>query len=142
MAPAHPFRETLLYLACGAIGGLVGYAAFFWLWRQGLYAIVLPGALLGLGCGLFAQRSSWTMGLVAGLAGLLLGLFTEWRFMGGEMGFWEFLGSAGQLQRSTQVLIILGGLFAAWFGRGRNDPVFRRRPLESRPKELPDEEQE
>ena len=39
-------------LAGAALGGIVGYLVFGWLARQGLYALVLPGASLGLGCAL------------------------------------------------------------------------------------------
>ena len=33
-------------------GGTLGYFAFFWIAAQGLYALVLPGGLLGLGAGI------------------------------------------------------------------------------------------
>ena len=64
----------------GAIAGsLLGYFAFFLLVRQGFYAMVLPGTLVGLGCGLLSGIKSHVLGIASGLLAALLGIFTEWR---------------------------------------------------------------
>jgi hypothetical protein len=63
------------------VGGLVGYFAFFWLLRHGYYALMLPGALVGIGAGVFRSASRLTP-LSCALIALALGYFTEWRFAG------------------------------------------------------------
>ena len=77
--PNQP-RTIALGLLGAAVGGCLGYFAFFWIARQGFYALVLPPALLGLGAGLCARRRSVCLAVICGVAGLALGLFTEWRF--------------------------------------------------------------
>jgi hypothetical protein len=62
-----------------ALGGAAGYALFVIALRFGFYAIVLPGALLGIGAGL-ARNRSVLMALLCGLLALGLGLFTEWKY--------------------------------------------------------------
>ena len=44
-------KDFLPGLIGGAVGGLVGYFLVGWVSRQGFYAMILPGALVGLGCG-------------------------------------------------------------------------------------------
>ena len=43
--------SNLLGLGGAVIGGVVGYAGFRFAWSRGFYAMILPGGLLGLGCG-------------------------------------------------------------------------------------------
>src|SRR5437868_4035104 len=72
--------DLILAAAGGVAGGVAGYYIFFWLVGQGFYGMMIPGALLGLGCGLLAREPSQTRGVVCALAGLALGIYTEWRF--------------------------------------------------------------
>lgn len=73
--------QTILLGLLGAIvGGIIGYFVFFWIARQGLYALALPAGLMGFAAGLCARRRSRPLAVVCGVAGLGLGLFTEWRF--------------------------------------------------------------
>jgi hypothetical protein len=112
-----------LCLAGGVAGGLLGYLAFVWMAGQGLYAIVLPGAGIGLGCGALAQRSSLATGLVAGLAALAAGIYAQWRFApfvaDDSLGF--FLQHLGDVQPAMLLMIAFGGLCGFWFGRGRSE---------------------
>src|SRR4051794_9090396 len=77
-------RERVLDSLTAAVGaaggGIVGYHIFFWLANQGFYGMMIPGAMLGLGAGLLARNPSQTRGVVLGVAGVLLGLYTEWKF--------------------------------------------------------------
>src|SRR5262249_34107066 len=52
-------QKNLLALGGALVGGAVGYFAFFWIAQQGVYGLVLPGGLLGLGAGIVQNRSSW-----------------------------------------------------------------------------------
>ena len=71
--------DACLSLIGAAAGGAIGFFAFGWLLRQGYYAMVLPGAMVGIGCGLLSRRDSLVRGILCGLAGLALGLFCEWK---------------------------------------------------------------
>ena len=68
-------------LACvGAIaGGALGAAVFWFLLRHGFYAVAFPGALVGIGAGMFAKRRSIPFAVACGVAALLVGLLAEWR---------------------------------------------------------------
>ncbi|MHC4176210.1 MAG: hypothetical protein ACYSWU_01815 [Planctomycetota bacterium] len=118
----------VLGLLGAAGGGAIGYFVFFLLARQGLYAIVLPGALLGLGCGALSRGKSNLLGVVCGLLGLLLGVFIEWRFAPfvADNSLWFFVTHLDDLATIKLVMIALGGLFAFWFGRGRQPGVWKR----------------
>src|SRR2546423_14959482 len=72
--------STTLGVIGGIVGGVFGYVLFFWIIRQGFYALVLPGASIGLGCGLLARHRSVPRGIACALAALGLGLYTEWKF--------------------------------------------------------------
>ena len=65
----------LLGLAGGIAGDALGYYLYFVLAGFGLYAIVLPGAAIGLICGALwhGNPTPWPLALL----GEALGLFTE-----------------------------------------------------------------
>lgn len=108
-------KQTLLAFAGAAIGGVVGYLAFFWLRGQGLYGMILPGGLLGLGAGIGRTRSAG-VAIAFSVAALLLGLFTEWRHMPhkDDPSFGYFLKHVGDLQPVTLVMIAVGAAIAFW----------------------------
>ncbi|MGB2821537.1 MAG: hypothetical protein WBF17_11185 [Phycisphaerae bacterium] len=127
----------LLGLLGAAVGGFLGYWLFFVIARQGFYGIVLPGALIGIGCGCLSGRKSNALGFICGAAGLLAGLLAEWRFAPfvADKSLWYFLTHLHRLRVVTQVLIALGAALAFWFGRGREGgalPWRRKPPAEER----------
>ena len=67
----------MLVLAGAAVGGTLGYFVFFWVLRQGLYGLVIPGGLLGFGAA-WVRGGSKIMAVLCGLAALSLGLYCEW----------------------------------------------------------------
>ena len=73
-------QPVALGLLGAAVGGALGYFVFFWIARQGFYALILPPGLLGFTAGFFARHRSTPLALICAVAGLALGLFTEWRF--------------------------------------------------------------
>ena len=74
-------KTIALGLLGAAIGGTVGYFAFFWIASQGFYAIIIPPVLLGLTAGYLARRRSIPLAIICAVAGLALGLYTEWRYL-------------------------------------------------------------
>ncbi|MCH8839609.1 MAG: hypothetical protein IH831_02840, partial [Planctomycetes bacterium] len=108
----------LLGIVGGIVGGALGYLAFFLMARQGVYAIVLPGALLGLGCRFLSGFKSYALGVASGLLALLLGFFAEWRFAPfiADGSFAYFITHALNLKTMTLVMIAIGSFFGFWFG--------------------------
>jgi hypothetical protein len=114
----------------GALGGVVvGYFAFFLLARLGFYGLVLPGALLGIGCGALSGGKANLLGIACGLLAVLAGVFTEWRFapFNKDDSFAYFVTHVGDLGTLTLASIAAGGLFGFWFGRGREGGAWPRR---------------
>ena len=71
---------SLCGLAGGAVGALLGYFAFRWIAGQGVYALAVPGTLLGLGWGWASRHRSYFDAAVCGFLALGLGIFSEWKF--------------------------------------------------------------
>jgi len=124
---ARPVNWPLGFVGAFA-GGVLGYFAFFWMARQGFYALVLPGAALGLGCGLLSGGKSWGLGIACGVLGVMIGLITEWRYAPfvADDSLPYFLTHVGDLRPFTLAAIGLSGLFACWFGMGRARSLPRR----------------
>jgi len=124
-----PVVAWLLGLAGAVGGGVLGYSLFVVIVRQGFYAIVLPGALAGVGCGVLSGRKSNTLGIICGILGLIAGILAEWRFAPfiADKSLFYFLTHIHELPRFTQGLILLGAAFAFWFGRGRKGGAWLRR---------------
>ena len=102
----------------GAIaGGVIGYYATVWILSQGFYALALPGALLGLGCGRFSGMRSQSLGIACGVAGLVLGLVTDWTTNIADVSFGYYLTHLSNLKPFTMIMIVLGGYFGWSFGR-------------------------
>ena len=61
----------------------MGHFAFLWIARQGFYAIILPGALIGFAGGWAIQRQTLASGAVFGIVcaviAVIAGLVSEWR---------------------------------------------------------------
>jgi hypothetical protein len=113
-------KQTLLLFAGAAVGGALGYFAFFWVLRQGFYGLILPGGLLGLGAGFAKIRSIWPA-IACGLAAIALGLFTEWRYepfvKDDSLGY--FLQHVHELKPVTLLMILVGGVVGFWIPFGR-----------------------
>jgi Ca2+/Na+ antiporter len=118
MTSAHIVRAIL----GGAVGAILGYAIYAWLVGQGFYALAIPGAALGLGCGLTTRRSSLATGLACGVLGVLLGLLSEGRFFPfvKDNSLSYFISHASELKPVTWIMMAVGGIFAAYFGLGRD----------------------
>jgi hypothetical protein len=108
-------KNNLLALAGAILGGVLGYYAFFWIAKQGFYALILPGGLLGLGAGIVKNRS-WLIAVVCGLLAIALGLFTEWQYApfvkDESLGY--FLTHVADLKPVTLLMIAVGGFLGFW----------------------------
>jgi hypothetical protein len=115
----------LLGLVGAVIGGFLGFLIFQWLVGQNFYGLMIPGAMLGLGCSLLAQHRSLARGVVCGLAALLLALYIEWRFWPFKVdgGFKYLVVHFFDLKPITQLMIVLGGVFSYWMGKDAS-PLF------------------
>lgn len=108
---------------CGAIvGGALGALGYQWMLGHGYHALVLPGALLGLGAGVGAGTVSKWRGLACALGALVFGVLVEWRFrpFAADEGLGYFVQHLGDLRPPTMIMLVAGGLLAFWMGR---DPV-------------------
>jgi len=129
VGPAMPGRGAggispqalILGIVGGVVGGAVGVVLFGWMYRQGFYALLLPGALGGLGCSALAKRPSRTLGIVCGVLGLVLGLFAEWRYCWflDDPGLGYFITHLHELTAVTLLMMLGGALLGYWFGKGR-----------------------
>ncbi len=108
-------KNTVLVLLGAVIGGGLGHFAFLWIARQGFYGLILPGALVGFGAGVFRGSSKWVP-VLCGLLALALGIFSEWRFaafvVDSTLGY--FLSHLHQLRPITLIMIVVGAAIAFW----------------------------
>ena len=121
-------RGLLLGLAGAIAGGILGYFAFLWIARHGYYALMLPGAGVGIGGGSFVKTRSVPRGIICGVFALLLGIFSEWSFApfikDASLGY--FLGHLQDLSAITLLMIAAGACFGFWFSAGRENPTAPR----------------
>ena len=108
-------KNNILALVAALVGGTLGYFAFFWIAKQGFYALALPGGLLGLAAGVVKNRSVG-VAVVCGLMATALGLFTEYRFEPfiKDDSLSYFLAHVFDLRPVTLLMIIAGGTVGFW----------------------------
>ncbi len=111
----------------GAAGAALGYLAFHWLIGMGLYSVMLPGALFGLGCGLLSGKRSLVLATLSLFAGLALGIYAEWSWapFAADRSLPYFVAHLMDLRSNTKIMIVLGGVVAFWLGWGSNRGRFR-----------------
>jgi hypothetical protein len=137
----RPLISNLLGLVGAIVGGALGFYTFGWLMGQGFYGLMIPGAFLGLGCGLLAQHSSIARGIVCGVAALILALFTEWQYFPflADSSLSYFVQHLTDLRPVTILMTVIGAAIAFWVGK---DAGFRwlpegRKPAPAEPKQDP-----
>jgi hypothetical protein len=107
-----------------ALGGaVVGFFAFLWIARQGFYALVLPGALVGVAAS-FVPTRSVGVSFACGFIALATGLLAEWHFApfiaDGSLPY--FFSHIHQLKPVTLIMIAAGAFIGFW------GPYTRSRP--------------
>ena len=114
MNPSTKPQNLMFGLVGALVGGVIGYFAFFWIVRQGFYALLVPASLLGLGAGLAARQRIVPLAVICGIAGLLLGIATEWKFapFKADHSFLFFVTHLHDLKPITLIMIAVGGFFS------------------------------
>ena len=115
---ARKILGVVLGLVGAIIGGAVGVALVYWLRNQGFYAMMIPGAFVGLGAHVASPYPSNLRGAILGVAGLFVGVVTEWAvFWSGDPKFTVFLQEFPKQPTITFLMIGAGAIMAYWFGR-------------------------
>ncbi|HET6426293.1 MAG TPA: hypothetical protein VFG20_21555 [Planctomycetaceae bacterium] len=118
--PALPFG-----LIGAVLGGTLGYFGFFWVAQQGFYALLLPAGLLGLGAAIGARGRSLPLAIICGLLGLLLTLYTEWRFSPfiADESFAYFITHLHKLKPITLLFVAVGTFLSYRLALGMDSPA-------------------
>jgi hypothetical protein len=122
-SPARPADPLILVrgMAGAVAGGVIGYFLFRLLYKNGLYGIMIPGALLGLGAGLAARGKSAPLGILCAVAAVGLGILSEWTIgpFKKDPSLAFFVTHVHHLPAVKLMLMALGAACAYWFGQGR-----------------------
>jgi len=125
--------SNLLGLVGAIAGGVLGFHTFQWLSGHGFYGLAIPGAFLGLGCGLLSRHNSVPRGAFCGVAALVLSLYSEWKFQTFVVddSFLYMIANLWDKGPVTLVMIGLGTAIAFWVGKDggfRGTSEFRQPP--------------
>ena len=104
----------------GAIaGGALGYFGFGWFYQHGFYAMIMPGAILGLGCGMLARHPSTMRGVACALGAVALSLFTEWHYFPfiADDSLPYFLAHVQVVDPVHLLMMGVGAAIAYWVGK-------------------------
>ncbi|MDR3618839.1 MAG: hypothetical protein P4L85_05765 [Paludisphaera borealis] len=119
MTSSSRIASNLLGLVGATLGAILGYYTFLWIYHRGFYGMMIPGAMLGLGCGFLARHPSTPRGVACAVAALGLGVFIEWWLFPFEnhpsLGY--FLSKISHLNTVTLLMIPGGAFFAYLFGK-------------------------
>jgi hypothetical protein len=121
MSSQGQFAVVARGVAGGIVGGVVGFYVFKWLAQQGLYGMMIPGAMIGLGSAVAARGRSLPLGLVCAVAAVALSVFAEWAVFPfvKDKSLSFFLANVHQLPPLKLAMMGLGAAFAFWLGQGR-----------------------
>lgn len=109
----------LFPLVGGVVGFAIGAAIYLWLWRNySVLALVLPGALLGLGVERTANGHSQFRGLLCAIVALVGSVILDWK----ERPFVDdasLLFYTQHIWKQTPVVLLMaaGCGLAYWWGR-------------------------
>ena len=112
------------------VGAVIGAFLFDLLLGYGLYAMIMPGALVGFGASLASRAPSLPVGVFAGLTGLAIGIYMEWKYFPfvDDESLIFFLKNFFQVNMIHIVMIIAGGVAGFIFGKGRESVRLTQTP--------------
>ncbi len=116
-------KNHVLTLTAAVAGGVIGYFAFQWLLGYGLYAMILPGGLVGLGAGI-GKSKSLVIAVACGLIALAFGIFTRWRF-NVDVSLGYFLTHLSDLSPVTLLMLAVGTFIGFWVPFRRRQDALR-----------------
>ena len=124
-AATNDFTANLVFgtlcVAGTLVGAAAGYLVFSFLLSRGIYALVLPGYLVGLGLSLGANRKSTTLGVVAAILAVIVMVFCEWHRLpfvkNSSLGFFVTHLHAGSNGTFRLISLALGAALAFWQGQ-------------------------
>ena len=126
LRPSRSMPITLLRGLAGSIAGaVIGYLVFGWardLFRGAVF-LVLPGALVGIGCGMATGRRSLAAGVLAGVVALVISVIIKWKFF--PFADDSLVYTLRYLHESSRILLLMiaaGTLAGFWFGWHRSLP--------------------
>jgi hypothetical protein len=128
-------KNLLLPLLSALLAGILGILATTFLAHHGLYAMILPGGLVGIGASLLRPKSRLLPFLTAPYA-LAISLFTEWHIRPflADPSLPYFLTHLPNLTSITLLMITAGTLLAFFL------PFPFRHPLPQNPEATPPHE--
>jgi hypothetical protein len=113
-------------LVGACLGGVAGYYAFSWITRQGFFALVVPGALAGLGSGFCSVNHSRVRGILAGLIALVAGVVSYWHDFSPPFdtdgSLRDLVMHLHQLPPITLIMLAVGTFLGFWWGRETTNP--------------------
>jgi MFS family permease len=113
-------------LVAACVGGFLGFFAFDWITKHGFFALVIPGSLAGLACGLCSVDHSKIRGGICALIALAAGFISYWlTFKPGfetDGSLVDLVMKSYQLNPVTQIMIALGTFLGFWWGRESTFP--------------------
>ncbi len=112
------YPAAVLGMLAGVILGSVG---FWLLWKIGFYGMVLPGAMVGLGCGAQSRAKSIPLGIASAVVAFVLCVVLEWYYRPfvADESLLYFVKNLSDLQNRTKFTMACGIFAGFWFGRGR-----------------------
>ena len=109
----YPIKNLIFGLIGAAIGAVVGYYLTDYARQQGLVALVIPGAAVGLGFGLAARWRHFSFGIIGAVLALTASLFTHWKaFFKEGVTLSEYFGQLGTESPIIWLMLACG----VWLG--------------------------
>jgi hypothetical protein len=103
------------------VGALLGWYGFKFLLGQGLYALALPGAIIGMVCGFASGIISRPLAIICGIVAAIEMIALEATYFPfvADPSFSYFLTHIHELRPWSIAMFVFGIIFASWFGLGR-----------------------
>ncbi|MEM7478255.1 MAG: hypothetical protein AAF483_24980 [Planctomycetota bacterium] len=122
-APAAEGNPEFMPFIRGAVGAFVGaglgIALFNLAYQFGIMMLGVPGAAVGLLCGMLSGRKSILLGVLSGVVAFFTNAYISYSVLIQPYDFFQFVLHLHEF-RTSALMVIVGTLFGFWFGIGRN----------------------